>query len=254
MLNNHLNFFRRNSLSSIQNWLRASIFQAGGDPNLIDEIIQFNVITDYQKLYNNVHNLPLAMQEDLCDVRLLLCLSGEDAALQYAKNVLNLNSTIVSKWGENALHYAVLSNSPQQIDLAINELSIAWDSESIGKLNILHFAILSKNMEQLSKVLTLEKEHGTTLSHTAKKNRNIVHFAASTGDPEMAEKVIELAKERGINLAAEDTHGFNALNYAIFSNNLRVINLFSQLGLIAKNQHEFSFGESDERQTYQLSS
>lgn len=247
MLNNHHVLFRRFSIDASQNELRADIYQHGGDPNLVDELILLNIIKDYRRLQIAFKNLLPSMKQSMDDLRFLICLSGEKEALNYAIDHLNLDKYTHNKWQENALHHAVLSGKPKQVNEVLNKLQIAWDSESYGGLNLLHYAILSKSIPQIEYVLDLEKNNGKQLPLTIKKNRNILHLAAISGDPETLEKTLQIASERGLDIKASDVYNANALNYAISSQNLRIIQRLTDLGLIAQNQEQFSFGEMDER-------
>lgn len=242
----YYHLFGQHALDTTLNNLRSALLTVGGDPKWVDVLVQLNLIADYEHLYHCLIKLLPGMRQDITDIRFLLCLSGEAKAFHYAVHHLKLNATTINAWQESALHYASLSGQPKQIDLAIN-LGIAWDSESYNRLNILHYAILSKNPAQIDHVLSLEKHYQQPLNLITKKGRNILHFAALTGDPETLEKVITLAIARGLDFKSEDIYGFNALNYAIYSNNQRVVTILKNLGLKASNQEHFSIGELEER-------
>ena len=188
---------------------RNRFVEGGCNATLITQILKKKQIDHYDLLYQAFIHLPKSMRKKLTQEWELFCLSGEERAFCYAVRELKLNHKTHNRYGENALHYAALSNNPNQIYRAL-KLGIAWNSESHDHCNILHFSVFSRELKQLQTVLALETNMREALSRHIKEDRNIFHFAAFTGIVE----IMELVKNLVDDIHAEDIDGFNALDYA----------------------------------------
>lgn len=251
MLNRHPSLFVKpaNKYEWI-NRLKETISETGANADIVDNISlapNNHLIHDFEQLYRNFNNLMPAilsgLRAPITEEWELLCLSGEKDAFEYAVKC-GMDKNTVNASGENPLHLSTLSAVPGQMHRALL-LGIPCTSETKEGGSILLAAIASKNPQQLQAVLHVESNNRTKLAHTTKDGRTALHIAAFTGNPLMVEMVLEIAWEKGsgLDIQSVDTHGYNALNYAIKRGNQNVIRKLEQAGLTPNpNQECFPYG------------
>ncbi|MBA3660887.1 MAG: hypothetical protein H0W64_04105 [Gammaproteobacteria bacterium] len=193
---------------------------------LFDQVAHLKLISNYNALFQRFKKLPEVLKNSILHPWQLIVLSGETSAFRSA-----INEGLVDKWSQdvlemNPLHYALLSGSADQAQIALS-LGIPWDSNSLLGFNIGHFAALSGQPQQIDLVNTLNK--GDMLNKVAAGGETWLHFAAWSGDIETVEKVYQLTHD----VHQEDLNQLNAANYANQSGNQRVIYFFAKKGLIA---------------------
>ena len=238
-------FGAKNSSENLVDWKKKFV-EKNCNEDLIEYVLKQKKIKDYDNLYSRFSVLPDDTRCDIQNPWELFCLSGETEAFDFAANEIDeecrMTKESVGKWGVTPLHLSAASGSPDQLQRAI-DLGIAWDTETLGKMNILHYAAMG-SAKQIDKVLQLEKDNKHVLSRTDQDKRTALHIASAIGSVEIIEKTLTFTE-----IKSHDSYGCNPLDYATKKNRTDAEAYLKSKGLVlSENYNQHSFGDFEQPQ------
>jgi ankyrin repeat protein len=233
------------------------IIALGYKNNVLHQVVKSGVIQNYKKLYyavlrtnKNIKTIPVKITFPWE----FYCLSGEVAAIQYAKqagltaatqsadgltilhfvawsgsreaieyvlSIQRINPLARDNTGRTALHYAALSGSREAIERVLQIPGLNPLAQNLGRA-VLHMAAWSGSREAIERVLQISDLNPLACDHLG---RTALHFAALGGSREALERVLQIP---GINPLAQDL-GRAVLHYAAWSGSREAIERVLQI-------------------------
>ncbi len=188
---------------------RWKLISAGLDVSLATQIHKTGSIVNYSNLYQTWMRIDSKYRQKYDSLWELLCLSGEEKAIDYAITRKLIDPEKINHWGENALHLVAFSGSVLAMHRMTQIPEFDLLSVTYCKSNLLHMAIQSGRvsmMEWAAQIPTLD------LLASTNDGFHAGHWAAFTDSIEAIDFV---AKIPGLDLTAVTRLGFNILHLAM---------------------------------------
>lgn len=223
-----------------RSYWKDKLIAAGCNDKTVVEVLDTNIIENYQKLYRTLLKLPRCFRgvlsrfefyclsgefvaiskyiiqcggytqrssSDYCPVH-YVAMSGSVVAMKYIIEVLKLDPTSFDPNGRNVLHYAALSGSVDAMKYAVDVLHIHPDSANKLIANTLLFAAQSGSVAAMEYVINVLKHDPKSVNQSGS---NALHFAAQSGSIEAMKYAIDVLK---IDPKSVNKTGGNILHYA----------------------------------------